>query len=222
MVQQTARKKHVYYSVSHMQDRMRLNMEETKTTAGTQTWEEREEHAQEREPEHREQENDARERQTREEREEKSETAKSSETQSFETVKGSETSESPEAESSETSESSETATTEYSTSEEETSSKREKQSEGETETETKQQKTETGADSGREYGGDAYTEAMQEFYDALTSDVSPQEYYAEMLGYADSINHTCTMVFNLCFAILLCAGIIAGSVIAHAFWSKFR
>lgn len=138
-----------------------------------------------------------------------------------------ETSESPEAKSSEISESSkavETDTTEYGSSERETETATETAAETETEAETETQTQNSNSVQGNDADGgtDLRTEVMQEFYDTLTSSTTVQEYYTEMLGYADSINHTCTIVLNLCLAILLCAGIIAGSMIAHSFWSKFK
>ncbi len=128
----------------------------------------------------------------------------------FETVESSEISESPETGNGGISESSETATTEYGT------------PEGETETEIATETEAAGGNDGQEDSGDARSEAMSEFYDALAPDGAPQEYYAEMLGYADSVNHTCTVTLNVCLAILLCAGIAAGSILAHSVWSKFR
>ena len=145
--------------------------------------------------------------------------------ESSETANSSEASESSEAESSEISKSSETAKTEYSTSEEsESVSKpqnenqdREKETDTATETESVQHSSKEQTD-----GENARAEAMSEFYSALESDMSAQEYYTEMLSYADSVNHTCTIILNLCFAILLCAGIAAGCLLAQSIWSKFR
>lgn len=156
---------------------------------------------------------------------ENSETVKGSEAEGSETVKGSEVSESSEAEGSEASESPEAATIEYGTSEGEDSPEEERQTGTETGTEEETEtETEEDAYSGYESteGESARNEAMSEFYSALAPDVTPQEYYAKMLGYADSINHVCTVTLSLCLAILLCAGIVAGSMIAHSFWSKFK
>lgn len=182
-------------------------MEETKTAATEKP--ETEEQEQQQETERKEQET---------EQAEKPETVKSSEAESFETVKGSEISESPETENNGISESSETATTEYETPEGET----ETVTETETETETERETKAAGGNDGQEGSTDARSDAMNEFYDALVPEVTQQEYYAEMLGYMDSINHTCTITLNLCLAILLCAGIVAGSMMAHTFWSRIR
>ncbi|MCX4300337.1 MAG: hypothetical protein OSJ73_25580, partial [Lachnospiraceae bacterium] len=49
-----------------------------------------------------------------------------------------------------------------------------------------------------------------------------QEYYNTMLGYADSVNHCCTIVIGLCLAVLFCVGITCGSILAHSVWTKLH
>ena len=103
-------------------------------------------------------------------------------------------------------------------------------SDTEQETETEQQTSvqdDTISDMNDSSIGNARIDALEKMCSAINEqlqadDIQQQEYYNTMLGYADSINHTCTNVIALCLAILLCVGITAGCMLAHSIWEKFK
>lgn len=89
-------------------------------------------------------------------------------------------------------------------------------SEPETETETESEpesRTESGIQTGT---GDAPASGTDMQITGL------ENYCETMTGYADSINHCCTIMIGLTLAILLCTGITCGCMIAHSVWSKFH
>lgn len=142
----------------------------------------------------------------------------------IEAAESSETSKSPEK-NIEVSESSGAVTTEYSPSQKEesepvTEAESEYESKAETETETEQEMQ-------IQCTCTDMSDALEELYTMLNEQLGEdalarEQYYNDMLGYADSINHVCTITLDLCFALLLCVGITCGCMLAQGIWSKFR